>query len=88
MNCLDETKILVDSIRYLSLYYLVNELVQLPNPHINAINETQQNHPSSAALDERAYGVVNPSLSHTHNKMHVHKNHVDGREKRNKPDSS
>jgi len=33
-NCLDETTILVDTILYLSLYYLVNDLVHLPNLHI------------------------------------------------------
>jgi len=30
MNCLDETTIPIDTILYLSLYYLVH----LPNPHI------------------------------------------------------
>jgi len=34
VNCLDETTIPVDMILYLSLYYLVNDLVQLPNPTI------------------------------------------------------
>jgi len=35
-SCLDRTTILVvvDTILYLSLYYLVNNLVHLPNPHI------------------------------------------------------
>jgi len=35
MNCLDETTIHVDTILYLSLYYLVNDLVHFPNPTIN-----------------------------------------------------
>jgi len=34
-NCLDKTTIHVDMILYLSLYYLVNDLVHLPNSHIN-----------------------------------------------------
>jgi len=33
-NCLDEKTILVDMILYLSLYYIVNDLVHLPNPYI------------------------------------------------------
>jgi len=33
--CLDETTIHVDTILYLSLYYLVNDLVHLPNLIIN-----------------------------------------------------
>jgi len=37
VNCLDETTIHVDMILYLSLYYLVNDLVHLPNLHINII---------------------------------------------------
>jgi len=32
VNCLDETTIPVDMILYLSLYYLVNDLVHFPNP--------------------------------------------------------
>jgi len=35
---LDETTILVDMILYLSLYYLVNDLIHLPNPHIKMSN--------------------------------------------------
>jgi len=34
VNCFDETKIHVDTILYLSLYYLVNDLVHLPYPTI------------------------------------------------------
>jgi len=34
VNCLDETTIHVDTILYLSLYYLVNNLVHLPIPTI------------------------------------------------------
>jgi len=33
-SCLEETTIHVDTILYLSLYYLVNDLVHLPNPSI------------------------------------------------------
>jgi len=33
---LDETIIYVDTILYLSLYYSVNDLVHLPNPHIRS----------------------------------------------------
>jgi len=45
-NCLDETIIHVDTILYLSLYYLVNDLVHLPNPHIKYLNiEVNKNKP-------------------------------------------
>jgi len=40
VNCLDETKIPVHTILYLSLYYLVNDLVHLPNPTINILTST------------------------------------------------
>jgi len=33
-NCLDETTILVDTILYLSLYYLVKGFGKFPDPHI------------------------------------------------------
>jgi len=35
---LDKTTIYVDKILYLSLYYLVNDLVHLPNPTIRSEN--------------------------------------------------
>jgi len=44
-NCLDETTILVDTILYLYLYYLVNGLVHLPNLHINGEGKTRP-HPT------------------------------------------
>jgi len=34
-NCLVELSIHVDTILYLSLYYLVSDLIHLPNPTIN-----------------------------------------------------
>jgi len=39
VNCLDETTIHVDMILYLSLYYLVNDLVHLSNLLIRNYNE-------------------------------------------------
>jgi len=39
-NCLDETTIYVDTILYLSLYCLVNDLVHLPNLYITNMDHS------------------------------------------------
>jgi len=42
VNCLDETTISGDTTLYLSRYYLVNNLVHLPNPHISVPLKNQE----------------------------------------------
>jgi hypothetical protein len=37
VSCLDKTTITVDTILYLSLYYLVKNFLQLPNPTISCL---------------------------------------------------
>jgi len=47
-NCLDEMAIHVDTILHLSLYYLVNNLVHLPNSiHINTLETWSEERNSS-----------------------------------------
>ena len=63
-DCLDETTIPVDMIRYLSLYYLINDLVHLPN--LIRIRYTPSNkqklvnmkHFMARNVIERSFGLV------------------------------